>query len=323
MPPSSSSFTRLNHPQPVPNWMGSFTLSAPPNTDLWRKPPSRDTSTAPILYTALRSPFIAAEVTVSADWELEWDQGGLVIFAGAPPGRLPNPNNPSPNPNPNSSSTAGTSLAAAVGTTTTTTTNTSNNPATSTSTSASTSTSTTDSSTTQAQTQAQAQAQAQARHNEPPPPYLPPPPASKWVKAGLEFYNNAPHASAVCAASDGADWALAPLFPSSPTSSPHPGHPTHTPTPPLRVKLERVGHALWIWFSTDPPGAAAMGWRKLREVTWFFWGVEDKAVRVGVYASRPAGFGGGGSVFAMRNGGSGGGGEGRRLVVEFEGLEIF
>ncbi|KAH0543178.1 hypothetical protein GP486_008591, partial [Trichoglossum hirsutum] len=247
MPPSSSSFTRLNHPQPVPSWMGSFTLSAPPNTDLWRKPPSRDTSTAPILYTALRSPFIAAEVTVSADWELEWDQGGLVIFAGAPPGRLPDPNNPSPNTSTstNSSTTATSSPSPS-----------SNPPATS---AASTSTSTsTPASTSTTQSQAQLQPQ---RHIEPPPPYLPPPPASKWVKAGLEFYNNAPHASAVCATSDGADWALAPLFPSSSTYSPHMGHLTHTPTPPLRVKLERVGHALWIWFSTDPPGAAAMGWR--------------------------------------------------------------
>ncbi|KAI9780445.1 MAG: hypothetical protein M1839_006719 [Geoglossum umbratile] len=298
MPPSSSSFTRLNHPQPVPNWMGSFTLSAPPNTDLWRKPPSRDTSTAPILYTALRSPFIAAEVTVSADWELEWDQGGLVIFAGAPPGRVPNPNAPSPNPS-TSSPTAEA--------------NTSNSSASATT---STSTSPTDSTPTQSQPQPQ-------RHSEAPPPYLQPPPASKWVKAGLEFYNNAPHASAVCAASDGADWALAPLFPPSPTSSDS-TFPMHTPTPPLRVKLERVGHALWIWFSTDPPGAGmGGGWRKLREVTWFFWGVEDKAVRVGVYASRPAGFGGAGSVFAMRNGGGGSGMEGRGLVVEFEGLEIF
>src|SRR3954466_8043121 len=89
MPPASSSFTALNIPNDaVPEWMGAFTLAAPPNTDLWRKPPSRDTSTAPILYTALRNPFIAAEVTVAADWELEWDQGGLVIFAGAPPGRV-------------------------------------------------------------------------------------------------------------------------------------------------------------------------------------------------------------------------------------------
>ncbi len=66
-----------------------------------------------------------------------------------------------------------------------------------------------------------------------------------------------------------------------------------------------------------------LGWKKLREVTWFFWGVEDKAVRVGVYASRPANFGV--SMFDRRNGGAGTNGNGgmRNLCVGFEGLEIF
>ena len=87
MTPASSSFTPLTIPDDcVPEWLDSFILAAPPNTDLWRKPPTEDTSTAPVLYTALRAPFIAAEVRVSADWELEWDQGGLVIFGGMPPG---------------------------------------------------------------------------------------------------------------------------------------------------------------------------------------------------------------------------------------------
>ena len=58
-------------------------------------------------------------------------------------------------------------------------------------------------------------------------------------------------------------------------------------------------------------------WKKLREVTWFFWGVEDKAVRVGVYASRPANFGI--SVYEARGRGRGT----RSLRVGFEGLEIF
>ncbi|KAI9809542.1 MAG: hypothetical protein M1827_006777 [Pycnora praestabilis] len=254
MPPDSSSFTALNVPPavPLPEWMGSFNLQAQPNTDLWRKPPSRDTSTAPILYTALRHPFVAAEVTVSADWELEWDQGGLVIFAGAPPGRASTVPPPPPPPPPPSAGVAG-------------------------------------------------------QPDEPPayvelPPYVTPVPASKWVKAGLEFYNNACHVSTVCATSDGADWSLAPL----------PAH--HAQRSDLRIKLERVGYALWIWFED-----ALNGWKKLREVTWFFWGVEDKAVRVGVYASRPANFGV--TQFERRYGGPG---VGRRaLAVEFDGLEIF
>ncbi len=281
MAPDSSSFTALNLPpsSETPRSMSSFSLHALPNTDLWRKPPSRDTSTAPILYTALRHPFVAAEVTVAADWELEWDQGGLVIFAGAPPGRVVVPAQPavacSPSqtrviPEPGSTAPTPTAPTAA--------------PA-------------------------------------PPPAYASAPPASKWVKAGLEFYNGAPHASSVCATSEGGDWALAPL--SGPGGSPH-------ARADLRIKLERVGHALWIWF--EDGGA---GWKKLREVTWFFWAVEDKAVRVGVYASRPANFGPSAFDLDSRGGGTGGPparmpllrdpsvAAQRGLVVDFDGLEIF
>ncbi|KAF2448933.1 hypothetical protein P171DRAFT_352895 [Karstenula rhodostoma CBS 690.94] len=260
MPPDSSSFMALNcpHDAVLPEYMGLFSLAAPPNTDLWRKPPSRDTSTAPILYTSLRNPFIAAEVTVAADWELEWDQGGLVIFAGAPPGRVataPSPGLPTPaTPVPTSQNAGqhpGTGAGAA----------------------------------------ATAVAQPQA-----PPPYMPPAPASKWVKVGLEFCNGACHATSVVATSDGADWARADVV----------------RRPELRVKIERIGCALWVWYEDE-----VAGWKKLREVTWFFWGVEDKAVRVGVYASRPANFGT--SMYERRQGFSA---SPRNLCVDFEGLEI-
>ncbi|ORY05176.1 hypothetical protein BCR34DRAFT_491027 [Clohesyomyces aquaticus] len=266
MPPDRNSFTALNIPNDaVPEWMGSFTLSAPPNTDLWRKPPSRDTSTAPILYTALRSPFIAAEVTVSADWELEWDQGGLVIFAGAPPGRI------------SAQTTASSAVDAATAIQTTQT-------------------------QTQTQSQTQTTATGVAVPHDAPPAYLPPAPVSKWVKVGLEFCNNACHATSVCATSDGADWALTAL------------PPHHARRLDLRVKIERIGYALWVWYED-----AVSGWKKLREVTWFFWGVEDKQVRVGVYASRPANFGT--TVFERRNGGPSV--THRNLCVDFEALEIF
>ena len=67
--------------------MEYFTLTAPPNTTITRKPPLPDTITAPVLYTWLRHPFVVAEVTVSANWDCEWDQAGLVIFNGMEPGR--------------------------------------------------------------------------------------------------------------------------------------------------------------------------------------------------------------------------------------------
>jgi len=66
-----------------------FTLQAPPNTHIWRKPSEYDDTTAPMLLTRLRQSFILAEVTVSADFQMEWDQAGLVIFAGALPSQRP------------------------------------------------------------------------------------------------------------------------------------------------------------------------------------------------------------------------------------------
>lgn len=287
MPPDSSSFTALNIPNgAVPEWMGSFVLAAPPNTDLWRKPPSRDTSTAPILYTALRNPFIAAEVTVSADWELEWDQGGLVIFAGAPPGRI-------------ATAAAETTLNAAPASSPPNIIDiTSNGASANSSTPAPAATNTT----TAALSAGQQSGVVTQDDRGPPPAYIPPAPASKWVKVGLEFCNNACHATSVCATSDGADWALTAL------------PPHHARRLDLRVKIERIGYALWVWYEDE-----VSGWKKLREVTWFFWGVEDKAVRVGVYASRPANIGA--SMYERRHGGPSY--TQRNLCVDFEGLEIF
>ncbi|KAF1961972.1 hypothetical protein CC80DRAFT_201042 [Byssothecium circinans] len=288
MPPDSSSFTPLNFHDDalLPEYMGSFTLAAQPNTDLWRKPPSRDTSTAPILYTALRNPFIAAEVTVSADWELEWDQGGLVIFAGTPPGRVatltPDSTPTAPLP------TTDITLSDSTDTSSITTPVTPATPPPS-----------LDAQDAGLVTQTHA-----LTHRGPPPPYMAPAPASKWVKVGLEFCNGACHATSVVATSDGADWALTAL------------PPHHARRSDLRVKIERIGYALWVWYEDD-----VSGWRKLREVTWFFWGVEDKAVRVGVYASRPANFGT--SMYERRNGVNVAMGGGmRNLCVDFEGLEI-
>lgn len=232
--------------------MEYFTLTAGPNTDLWRKPPNGDTSTAPIVFTSLRHPFVVAEVTVSADCEMEWDQGGLVIFAGAAPqsfsGATPTHTSP-------------------------------------------------------------------RRHRTRPP--------CKWVKAGMEFSSGTVNASSVSATADGADWCVSPLETGSGTS-------VHS----LRIKLERIGHALWVWYqipSASPfestPGAVGSSWRKLREVNWFFYGVEDKFVHVGVYASRPIRLGHGETVYEAMQGLSldrslpAGSADG--LVVEFEDLEIF
>lgn len=120
----------------------------------------------------------------------------------------------------------------------------------------------------------------------------------KWVKAGIEYYDCRSVASSVSATSDGADWSLVEL----PVGQND-----------LRVRFDKVGSALEIWFE-DGQGE----WKKLREVNWFFWGVEEKLVKVGVYASRPANF----EHLRAQPARAGGRGEGG-LVVEFEGLEIW
>ncbi|KAJ9296500.1 hypothetical protein DTO271G3_5198 [Paecilomyces variotii] len=261
MPPDRSSFTALNLPSTfsLPECMEYFTLPAGPNTDLWRKPPNGDTSTAPIVYTSLRHPFVVAEVTVSADWEMEWDQGGLVIFAGAAPGEsLPS----------------------------------------------------------------DSQAPSGGRTGRP--GWNHASRSCKWVKAGMEFCSGTVNASSVSATADGADWCLSPLaLPNLPTA-----------ITSLRIKLERIGHSLWIWYqipSVSPyalsPGAVGNTWKKLREVTWFFYGVEDKFVHVGVYASRPTSVSRGDTMWetmnASRSATSAADNDTDRLVVEFEDLEIF
>lgn len=255
MPPDGSSFTTLNLPPTftLPRCMEYFTLTAGPNTDLWRKPPNGDTSTAPIVFTSLRHPFVLAEVTVSADWEMEWDQGGLVIFAGAAPQSFSS-----------DSPTRAPGLLSG------------------------------------------------------------PHPPCKWVKAGMEFSSGTVNASSVSATADGADWCLSPLAQSTQ------GPPIHS----LRIKLERIGHALWIWYqvpSASPyalsPGAVGSTWKKLREVTWFFYGAEDKFVHVGVYASRPTNISRGQTMWDTMHGlsldGSPAATSVDGLVVEFEDLEIF
>lgn len=66
----------LSYPQ-------EFTIRASPGTDLWRKPPSVDIDNAPTLLINVPIDlhrFHSARVTVSADWNTLYDQGGLALF---------------------------------------------------------------------------------------------------------------------------------------------------------------------------------------------------------------------------------------------------
>ncbi|QRV79204.1 hypothetical protein RhiJN_07219 [Ceratobasidium sp. AG-Ba] len=58
-----------------------ITIATAPGTDLWRKPPSTNSTNAPayVTYKPLSS-FRRARVTVSAEWVRLYDQGGLVFY---------------------------------------------------------------------------------------------------------------------------------------------------------------------------------------------------------------------------------------------------
>jgi hypothetical protein len=73
----------INSSQPVPQALDAFQITAASGTDIWRAPaPSheRDDFSGPVLYRRLpRSAFRRARVTVAAEWEQQYDQGGLIL----------------------------------------------------------------------------------------------------------------------------------------------------------------------------------------------------------------------------------------------------
>ena len=213
-----------------------------------------------MMLTRLSHPLVVAEVTITAEFEMEWDQAGLIVFTGPPP------------------------------------------------------TPTETRSTTASRRRRRGGNEEEGE--------------GKWVKAGLEFTGGAMNASSVVATSaSGGDWSLSPLLCTD--TFPESCDPV---TFSLRIKFERIGDALWIWYrdvegSVNPsscsisPEAASATWRKLREVNGFFRGVEMKGdVWVGCYSSRPVDFVAGedwDERFGMPESG-----EGRGLTAEFEDLEI-
>jgi len=57
------------------------TISAPPGTDIWRKPPSTVVSNAQCyIATFPATSFLRARVSVKANWKRLYDQGGIVLF---------------------------------------------------------------------------------------------------------------------------------------------------------------------------------------------------------------------------------------------------
>jgi regulation of enolase protein 1 (concanavalin A-like superfamily) len=76
-----SAFKFANSDQRAPEELATeFSISAPPSTDIWVKPPDTKRFNAPILYQTLPlSSFSKARVSVSANWKEQYDQGGLIL----------------------------------------------------------------------------------------------------------------------------------------------------------------------------------------------------------------------------------------------------
>jgi len=56
-------------------------IRAPPGTNFWRQPPNTDDQNAPTRLIPIPiDKFHSARVTVSADWNTPYDQGGLILF---------------------------------------------------------------------------------------------------------------------------------------------------------------------------------------------------------------------------------------------------
>ncbi|EPS26242.1 hypothetical protein POX_c04707 [Penicillium oxalicum] len=74
----------INSDAEVPGEGGSippfFSITTPPSTDVWEKPPSTSRFSAPILYQSMPlESFRRARVAINAQWKHLYDQGGLIL----------------------------------------------------------------------------------------------------------------------------------------------------------------------------------------------------------------------------------------------------
>lgn len=224
-----------------------FTLTALADTRLSRRSPLQDDITAPMVLKRLSYPFVVCEATVTTDFQTDWDQGGLVIFAGGHPTRpVSQARSLRTRHSVLHSSTYG---------------------------------------------------------------------SEKWARVALELIAGEVCISTLVANPNcDVDWASTPIAPCSRIGQ--------ISNPSTRLKLERVGQDLWVWYKVQDvyyssshsptPESVSRQWRKCRQVVNFFDAASVKGgMWVGCYASR--------SVqseslqgYAQENG----------LFVEFEDLTI-
>lgn len=78
-------YANTTAPPPLSPLPTTFTITAPPSTDIWRKPPNHDVFTAPILHQTLPlDHFHSIRVSVNAKWKTLYDQGGLLFARPRP-----------------------------------------------------------------------------------------------------------------------------------------------------------------------------------------------------------------------------------------------
>jgi uncharacterized protein len=101
---------------------------------------------------------------------------------------------------------------------------------------------------------------------------------TKWLKAGVEFFEGQPRLSVVCC-DRWADWSVAAL-PAGPQAE-----EIRTGARSVTVRAEKVGEAFWVFY-VDEAGVKTA----LREVAWFYGPEEGAAaweIEVAALVARP------------------------------------
>lgn len=76
-----SDWKSINYDQPIPDLKQPFSIICPKGTDIYDKPPSTHRFDAPVIYTSTTvGNFKSATVTIKADWQYKYDQGGFCII---------------------------------------------------------------------------------------------------------------------------------------------------------------------------------------------------------------------------------------------------
>ena len=73
-------YSSFNYDHPTPDLTKPFSIVCPKNTDIYDTPPDTHRFNAPIIFTKTTvGQFKSIAVTISADWQQRYDQGGLIV----------------------------------------------------------------------------------------------------------------------------------------------------------------------------------------------------------------------------------------------------